>query len=340
MRLIHLLLILLTLAAYSCPLIDPHTFWPIATLGLFAPMLWLLVLMFGFYWLWKKDGAVWLSGITLLLGINIITTAFAVPDGKVDDVARSISVVSLNGHAFMDDNTEMATYMSSLKGDILCLQEFHKKKNKAGLIKQIKKATGFEYFFHDKNGGIAVFSRYPLKNGTTHFFKNRVNGYLFVDVESPQGIFRLFNLHLQTNAISRMANKVTRDVNLQDKKTWLTIKGMFGRYGRSSRIRSEQSRQIMAEVRGAPYPVLLCGDFNDVPASYLYSLYREELQDAHLAQSWGLGATYVGVLPGLRIDYLMPDHAFAIIDYQTVDCFFSDHRAIRSEVILGGVGQN
>jgi len=334
LRFIHLLIILLTLAAYSCPLIDPHTFWPLATLGLLAPMLWLLVLIFGFYWLWKKDGAVWLSSITLLLGMNIITTAFAIPDGKVQYTAKPISIVSLNGHAFMDDNTKMAAYLASLKSDILCLQEFHKKRNKAGLIKQIKATTGLDHLYHDNNGGIAVFSRYPLKNGATHFFENRVNGYLAVDVESPDGVFRLFNLHLQTNAISRMANKVAKDVNLQDKKTWLTIKGMFGRYGRSSRIRSEQSRQIMAEVRGSPYPVFLCGDFNDVPASYLYGLYQEELQDAHLAQSWGLGATYAGVLPGLRIDYLMPDHAFDIINYKTFDCFFSDHRAICGEVVL------
>lgn len=334
MRLLHILLILLTLAAYSCPLIDPHTFWPLAILGLLAPMLWMFVLLFAFYWLWKKDGAAWLSGITLILGMNTISTAVAIPDGNNTSTEPVIRVMSLNGHAFSKSKTEMAAYLSSLNGDIICLQEFHGITDKPALIKQIKEATTCKYVYHETKGGIAVFSRYPLKNGATTFFKNRTNGYLSVDVESPQGIFRLFTLHLQTNAISGMANKVAKDANLQDKKTWLTIKGMFGRYGRSSVTRTKQSRQIMAEVRGSPYPVLLCGDFNDVPASYLYGLYQEKLQDAHLAQSWGLGATYAGVLPGLRIDYLMPDQSFQIIDYETFDCFFSDHRAIIGEVVL------
>jgi len=334
LRLIHILLVLLTLAAYGCPLIDPHTFWPLATLALLAPMLWIFVLLFAFYWLWKKDGAVWLSGITLLLGFNIISTAFAIPDGTEKSTEKPIRIISLNGFAFTQDKHKMADYLASLKGDVICLQEFHEIRDKPLLIKRIKEATTFNYFYHDKNGGIAVFSRYPLKNGVTTFFKNRVNGYLSVDVESPQGVFRLFNLHLQTNAISRMADKMAENANLQDKKTWLTIKGMFGRYGRSSVTRTEQSRQIMAEVRGSPYPVFLCGDFNDVPASYLYGLYRAELQDAHLAQSWGLGATYAGALPGLRIDYLLPDQSFQIIDYETFDCFFSDHRAIIGEVVL------
>lgn len=334
MRLIHITLILLTLVAYCCPLIDPHTFWPLATLGLLAPMLWLFVLFFGFYWIWKKDGAAWLSGITLLLGTNIISTAFAIPDGDFNHDTAPIRIISLNGHAFLGDYPEMVQYLASLDGDIICLQEYHKKKNKTHISKLIKEATTFKYSYQDQHGGLAVFSRYPLKNGASHFFKNNVNGYLSVDVESPQGVFRLFSLHLQTNAISGMANKMAQDVNLQDKKTWLTIKGMFDRYGRSSLLRTEQSRQIMAEVRGSPYPVLLCGDFNDVPASYLYTLYRAELQDAHLAQSWGLGATYSGALPGLRIDYLMPDHSFDIINYETFDCFFSDHRAIRAEVVL------
>lgn len=333
MRVLHILLVILTLVAYTSPLVNPASFWPIATLGLLAPMLWGLTLLFGFYWLYKKDSALWLNIITLVLGWDIIGAAFAIPDGNQHIEGESIHVISLNGHAFREDNKEVATYLKELEGDIICLQEFHGK-GKEGLIVQIKAITGLSHLYHNKDGGIAVFSRFPLKNGMTHFFKNKVNGYLSVDVEAPQGVFRLFNLHLQTNAISHMANRMAKEGDLKEKKTWLTIKGMFGRYGRSSVIRTEQSHQILAEVRGSPYPVVLCGDFNDVPASYLYRSFRIEFQDAHLMQSWGLGTTYAGALPGLRIDYIMPDHSFSVVDYETHDCFFSDHRAITGELKL------
>lgn len=342
LRLLHLLLVVLTLAAYLPPLVNPATFWPISTLGLIAPVLWFALVLFAFYWLWQRDKTVLLSIITLLLGWDMISGAFALSSGSpVTDAG--LQVVSLNGHGFDSRGgqdrlvffQEAAQYLSSLEADIVLLQEFQIRPKRAKiLLEDIHRETAFDHKFYESGGPLVVLSRYPLKDAKVHYFSNRANGYVIVDVQSPQGTIRLFNVHLQTNAISQLADEVTSSGDLREKSTWQKVKTMFGRYGRSNRVRTEQVAEILKAVKASPYPVVLGGDFNDIPTSYLYQQLRSELQDAHLEAGWGLGTTYKGLMPGLRIDYLLPSYGFDVLDFDRIDCPFSDHRAIRAKILL------
>ena len=326
---------IVTLASYLPRLINPDVFWPIASMGLLAPSLWGLTFLFGVYWLWKKDNAVWLSVITLLLGWDMLSNTFAIPDGEVTAAATIVKVASLNGHGFREQtDVGVAAFFKTLDVDVLLLQEFKIREKGNALAKEIQKQAEFPHVYREKEAQLAVFSRYPLQNGEIHYFSNRVNGYLMVDVITETGAFKLINAHLQTNGISNLANEVTQDGGLQEKKTWQKVKTMFGRYGRSTKVRNKQARKILAASQKTNLPVLLAGDFNDIPTSYLYELFRTEFEDAHLAQSWGLGTTYEGLLPGLRIDYILPDAGFSIYDFDRIPCSFSDHKAIRSEISL------
>lgn len=334
-RLSHLILVVVTLASYLPPFINPDTFWPMATMGLLAPSLWGLMLLFAVYWLWKKDNAVWLSVITLLLGWEMMSNVFAIPDGNMVANTTKISVVSLNGHGFRQQpDQEITDFIKGLDADVLLLQEFKIRGEGNTLAQKIQSAADFPHLYRKTEAQLAVFSRFPLKNGEVHYFSNRVNGYLMVDVTSPDGTFKLINAHLQTNGISNLANEVTHDGKFQEKKTWQKVKTMFGRYGRSNKVRTRQASEILAASEKTSLPVLLTGDFNDVPTSYLYQRFRTKFQDAHLTQSWGLGTTYEGLLPGLRIDYILPDDGFAIHDFDRIPCSFSDHKAIRAEISL------
>ncbi len=342
LRLLHLLLVLLTLAAYLPPLVNPATFWPISTLGLIAPVLWFALLFFGCYWLWQRDKTVLLSLITLLLGWDMISGAFAVSP-SIPSATLGLDVASLNGHGFQPQAGEdrsafyqdVASYMKALGSDINLMQEFQVRPDRSkDLMEQIQQKTGHEYIYREAGGPLVVSSRYPLKNAQVNYFSNRANGYLMVDVETPKGMVRLFNVHLQTNAISRLADEVTSSGDLREKSTWQKVKTMFGRYGRSNRVRTEQAAEILAAVKKSPYPVILAGDFNDVPTSYLYRQFRTELQDAHLVAGWGLGTTYQGLLPGLRIDYILPSYGLNVYDFDRVSCPFSDHRAVRVHISL------
>ena len=80
------------------------------------------------------------------------------------------------------------------------------------------------------------------------------------------------------------------------------------------------------------YPVILLGDFNDTPVSFTLSTLKgsssTELFDAFSKGGEGLGATYVGDVSGLRIDYILYADEFELHSFNTYPVELSDHRPI------------
>ena len=58
--------------------------------------------------------------------------------------------------------------------------------------------------------------------------------------------------------------------------------------------RAQQADQVSRHIQASPYPVIVCGDFNDTPVSYSYRTIRKDLQDAYTGSGRGIGNTYSG----------------------------------------------
>jgi hypothetical protein len=56
--------------------------------------------------------------------------------------------------------------------------------------------------------------------------------------------------------------------------------------------RVAQAEQILEHAANAPYPTIICGDFNDSPMSYTYNLFNKKYTDAFRNAAYGLGWTY------------------------------------------------
>ena len=94
---------------------------------------------------------------------------------------------------------------------------------------------------------------------------------------------------------------------------------------------------VRAAIDASPYPVIVCGDFNDVPASYAYRRLSKGLQDAFLTTSFlRTGHTYVRSSalpwfhnatfgPGIRIDYILTDPMLRATDFRIDRVAYSDH---------------
>jgi endonuclease/exonuclease/phosphatase family metal-dependent hydrolase len=339
LRLLHLGLVVLTALSYLAPLADPTRFWPLATLSILIPWLWLATLLFGLFWWWRGQRAVWLSLATLLLGLEAMGRLWALPGGQADATADATAdawrIATFNCHMFRDEQTfeamsptAAAAYLAELQADVICLQEYPDGRTSRDYTAAIRSGAGLPHHFHDPDGNLALFSRFPLSGAEVIYFANRVNGYLQADVATPTGPVRVFNAHLQTNAITNMTARITNEGDLQDRETWLTLKWMFGRYARAAATRTEQARQIKAQMEQAPHPVLLCGDFNDVPTAFAYGVLRSGLRDAHLEHGWGMGSTYAGRVPGLRIDYVLYSPRLQLQDFMRQKDTYSDHLPI------------
>ena len=75
----------------------------------------------------------------------------------------------------------------------------------------------------------------------------------------------------------------------------------------------------------SPYPIILCGDFNDTPTSYTYKQLSEGLNDSFSNAGLGIGQTYNGKFPTLRIDYILHSPEFELNSFKTTDVNLSDH---------------
>ena len=108
---------------------------------------------------------------------------------------------------------------------------------------------------------------------------------------------------------------------------------IVGRLKRAFIKRAEQVDSVARSMSQAPYPVIVCGDFNDTPVSYAYNTLSKKLTDTFLESGTGWGKTYIGVFPSYRIDYILHSKYFQSYEFTTHKEKLSDHYAISCKIV-------
>ncbi len=203
----------------------------------------------------------------------------------------TLTIVSWNADNFqLNEDTlhEATTMIQSLHPDIICLQERpHTSLLNTDKIK--KMFAGYPYMVtnnrEDEVLNVIVFSRYPLTRPRPHYFEGTFNKYLSVDVLLPDSIspwmprLRLYDIHLQTTGLSD-----TKHVDKKNVKDHL-----FSPFRSNSILRNQQADIITKDIAQSPYPVMVCGDFNDIRTSYAYRTIAHRLKDTYQ----GVSGSYI-----------------------------------------------
>jgi endonuclease/exonuclease/phosphatase (EEP) superfamily protein YafD len=95
--------------------------------------------------------------------------------------------------------------------------------------------------------------------------------------------------------------------------------------------RALQADQLARHIRESPYPVIVCGDFNDTPFSYTYYKVRNHLKDAFVESGSGFGSTYHDNFPPIRIDYIFYSPSMKSLLFRDDKKGGSDHFPVISE---------
>ena len=177
--------------------------------------------------------------------------------------------------------------------------------------------------------GIATFSKYPIIHRADTFFtqKNFNNGVLTTDVRAGQDTFRIINVHLESFKLGRKdylyLNQLSDSalVSVQKQPT----KDLIKKIKMASAARAKQLDYLLRLIETSPHKVLLCGDFNELPNSYLYRQIAGVLDDSFMEAGLGLGSTLPSRLPGLRIDYVFHSEGIRAVSHNVVDVALSDH---------------
>jgi len=327
----------LLLLAYLSVFVRPDSFWPAAFVGLLYPYLLFINILFIVYYSLRKSRRLLLSLLIILVGYQHLFN-FIQPVPNLKGNVKGLKILTFNVHHFAKDPTKkqpgepgIIEYLKSANADIICLQEaqIYKtgKYSPAGIRDALPGIRHYQLAHTISNAGPMTLSKYPIITLGEIRFERSANMVLFSDIVIPPGdTIRVYNCHFQSYRISPEDYSITdpersgtNEQQLREAK--LITKKMIIAFS----IRANQARTVHSHIKKCPYPVIVCGDFNDTPVSYTYHIVGNQLKDSFSDAGFGFSNTYNGILPAFRIDYILHSPKYNAIYYRCDRVDLSDH---------------
>ena len=350
--LLNVLFAVLLACTKFIPVSNPYQYSYLGLLGLITPILVIINCAFIVFWLISRKflfivlpiAAIWFAWE--IFSVCVAGNFFAKQDFKKEP--ERFTVLSYNVrlldlyHWNEDKNTrnKIIHFFKEKNPSVLCLQEFYSNNDSVGInnIKSIKEACQYQYVAEcnmhvNKRGkwGSIIFSHFPIIN-PQNFEIDVQGGNLLqkADIALQADTISVFNVHLKSNRFTKneaeLVNK-TELPNLSD-STLQQSKSIFQKLQDNAVNRGLEADIISSIIAQQNHPVMVCGDLNDIPSSYVYFKIRDSLKDAFLEQGLGLGKTYRNTIPVLRIDYMFHDEALALHGFENIDVPYSDHEPL------------
>lgn len=336
-----ILVVCMALASFS-DRVRPTDSLVVSELGLGFPILLVLSVLFMLFWLARLKWSFLISLFGIMLSFNCCVKTLAFNKEK-DDKDRSFKLMTYNVHLFNFytelSRNEILKYLSESDADVLCLQEFGYSTNEKSnhlkekeIFAELKKK--YPYYHIDvariKNGsyGVAILSRYPILNKGKVEYISQYNSSLYADVEIKGKIIRIYNCHLESNKLTENDKNLVKNFGkeMSTEKMNEVVSHLSKKLSDAYVLRERQADRIACEVPVSPHPVIVCGDFNDVPVSYAYSKIKgDDLNDAFVDAGFGYCYTFRENMFWFRIDHVLYDKTMEVLSYKVGDLKASDH---------------
>lgn len=340
--------------SYLSIYINPVNFWAISIFGMAYPVLIITNLLFVFLWIGLRKNYFFISFIAIFIGINLIGkfVQFSFV-GKQNSPIESISLLSYNVHNFSQKSKEgvfdkgiqheIFNFIESQNSDIVCLQEFNYiGENIYASHAQLKQQLGsnnyyFESYFNPKKNkvfGMATFSKFPIMNsGYLDLEETRKFG-TYIDIIRTDDTIRVYNIHLESISLNYVDYSFVSGISAGDSIQKPNTRLLLNKLHKALINRTRQVVVLKNHLSLSPYPVILCGDFNELSCSYNYRNLSAGMHDAFVESGNGIGKTFASFLPAFRIDYILFDPQFKSFDYEEIKINLSDHYPIKNKLYL------
>jgi endonuclease/exonuclease/phosphatase family metal-dependent hydrolase len=356
---INIFVVLLYLSACLIPILPAGEFWIIAVLGLIFPFVFLIVAGFLIGWLIARSKWFILSLTAIILSWQQVSVIpglspkreFVLP--KPNNTLRVLSWNLSSWGTTVKSKKMIANYwplttslILNQQADVLCFQEFWDKHDPDSRISNIRafKALGYPYSYfvtstldnRNLNIGVVIMSKYPITNtaefsyGKEHFAEHLI----YADIEFNQQKVRIFTTHLQSVRFDDEEYIALRKIKQTDRSGFKDSKTIGRKLRNAYQYRGTEADFVNQKIKESPFPVIITGDFNDVPNSYTYFKIKGDLQDAFLKKGTGLGRTYQYLSPTLRIDFILASKTFRVDQFNRIIAPYSDHYPIVTDLSL------
>jgi endonuclease/exonuclease/phosphatase family metal-dependent hydrolase len=322
--------------------------WVNGFIGLATPYLLILELFFLFFWLIVKPIMIIPSALSVALSWKLVMVIIGIhpglsfPKNKKENNVRIISwnVRGFNGLANKSTlklrTEEIAYSIQKWNPDIICMQEYNTNERKGDIANH---ATYFEkkypYSFFSKDyqakdaayySGCIIYSKYKILDSERYPYSNK-ESLIAATIVKGDDTLQVFTTHL---ASYRFVQDDFEAIDDATKNKWAVIEKMKQAF----QLRAGQATMVEQQINASKYPAIITGDFNDVPSSYTYRKITAGWKDAFLEKGFGLGVTYMGLSPTLRIDYILTNAAWEVKAFEQVDENLSDHHMIMADLLL------
>jgi endonuclease/exonuclease/phosphatase family metal-dependent hydrolase len=343
--------------SYFAPFVHPDTFELLPFFGLAYPIIIAVNLLFLLYWALLKTRWFFIVLFFIIIGGKLHFRTIGI---SFDPVSASQNdsvwkIMSYNVRLFdvynetiekrNENRNGILAYVQEVEPDVVCFQEFfHQDKpssfsTKDTLIELLGMRNYHERYSHKirnrQNFGICMLSKYPIiAKGDVMFdnFASTDNYCIFADIVKHGDTIRVYNIHLQSIKLQQEDYEMFGATNNVPKEKKSTFRLLIDKLTIAYPARAQQALKVIEHMETSPYPVVVCGDFNDTPMSYVYNQFNQKLVDSFLETRFGLGITYAGRVPAGRIDYIFHDPRLQAQQFTIQKKAFSDHYAVSCEI--------
>ena len=268
--------------------------------------------------------------ITLLCCIPYIGTLYQFGEpGEAVEKQPGLKIATYNVALFGREASgfmaqDILSEMKKQKVDICCFQEYSDQSGDKKNSDSYKEY--FPYMVMGKND-MVVYSRYPVVRSKNIPFEMTNNSAMWVEVKVQDQVIRVYNAHLETTGINgtlHRAAKAQVNTGIETESNRL-LRALYGNYTIGMMARAGQANVLAMDMRESEVPVIVCGDFNDVPYSYVYNTMLGDKVDGFKECGSGYMYTFRGGKKNVRIDYIFHDKVFKGMNYYKKELTYSDH---------------
>lgn len=333
------LLVFMLAAAYG-GYVNPQLWATPAILTLILPYLAILVLIMAVVWaLSRRLIMAAICVVTLVACWGSISSVLPFGSEKKPEspAAARFSIMTYNMYHGLNCHDKeapagaTARYILNSGADIVVLQEFaglrrdYMPTTPASVIDSLKSA--YPYVLSDARRYFGILSKYPVEYAPVIYSESYFDCVYTVNIRGKK--LTIANMHLASyklsddeyGVLSRIKSPRSADNSFRE------LKGsIMAKMKESFRNRAREAMQVREQIASISGPLILCGDFNDVPSSWAYRTIRgEDFNDAYTETNFGYRSTYYAHRMHFHIDQILYRGAIRALSVKREKEGESDH---------------
>lgn len=338
--------------------IDPEVWAAPSLLCLLLPYLWLGTLVVGLLWWFVAKSKLFAigAGVVLLACLPAIFTLSPVSlPGEPEAGERTFKVFTFNALYCGDVENPDADYSRSLShiihsgADVVCLQEQYNLDNTVSIGKatreQVDSVTSiYPYQVNNTKLDIMLLSKYPVR--VKHVaYPEQMNFFMYQSYEIDiKGLpLTILNVHMPSYTLSEGEREILDKINNGSfVESFMELRGsILNKMSVAFAIRARAAQSIVNYVRKTKGPLIICGDFNDVPGSWAYRKIRSTgLRDAYCDAGFGPMVTYNLHHMYFHIDQILYRGPIRAIEVSRGNMRSSDHYPVMARFAIEAPVEN